>query len=85
MFMNCVFLKLDEEVLELSYVILGLYCEKFYFINVLFNILGMSFGVLLKFVVCVLLWGVKLVGCWMNMGEGGLSFYYFEGGVDIVF
>ena len=45
----------------------------------------MSFGAISKPAVLALSNGARLVGAWMNTGEGGLSPYHLEGGADIVF
>lgn len=45
----------------------------------------MSYGVLLWFVVMVFSKGVVKVGVWLNIGEGGMFLFYFEGNCDIVY
>src|SRR5690606_12333033 len=46
---------------------------------------GMSYGSLGKNAITALSKGLALAqGTWMNTGEGGLSPYHLEGGVDII-
>lgn len=45
----------------------------------------MSYGVLGKNVIIVLLMGLVKVGIWMNIGEGGLFEYYLKGNGDIIY
>jgi len=85
LFVNCPFPTLDEDAVELEPVTIGPYCEKPYTTASLFNISGMSFGAISKPAVLALSNGARMVGCWMNTGEGGLSPYHLEGGADIVF
>ena len=45
----------------------------------------MSFGAISRPAVRALSNGTKLVGCWLNTGEGGSSPYHLDGGCDIAF
>ena len=46
---------------------------------------AMSYGALGKHAITALSKGLGLAkGTWMNTGEGGLSPYHLEGGVDII-
>ena len=45
----------------------------------------MSFGALSAAAVRALSYGAKQAGMYMNTGEGGLSPYHLEGGVDLIF
>lgn len=84
-FVNVFFVVLEEDKLLMLLLVIGEgYCDKLFMVCFIINISGMSFGVILKLVVLVLLCGVVEVGCWMDIGEGGLSLFYFEGGCDII-
>lgn len=50
-FVNIVYFILDEDMVEIVSLVIGLGCLYFYFVKFIINIFGMSFGVLLKLVV----------------------------------
>uniref|UniRef100_UPI0035930511 glutamate synthase-related protein n=1 Tax=Sphingorhabdus sp. TaxID=1902408 RepID=UPI0035930511 len=83
-FMNCAFPMLNEDAVEMQLLEIGPNCRVPYQAPSFFNISGMSFGALSSPAVLALSKGAKIVGCWMNTGEGGLSPYHLEGGADIV-
>lgn len=56
-----------------------------YTTNSRFNASAMSFGALSKEAILSISQGLKMANGWMNTGEGGLSEYHTESGVDIVF
>lgn len=85
LFVNCPFPTLGEDATETAEVTIGPYCTHPYTTRSLFNISGMSYGALSKPAVLALSTGAKKAGCWQNTGEGGLSTWHLEGGVDLVF
>jgi len=85
-FINCPFPTLDSDAVETKTVIIGEgYSSNPYAAKSIFNISGMSFGAISKPAVLALSNGARMAGCWMNTGEGGISPYHLEGGVDLVF
>lgn len=84
-FVNCPFPTLADSALSPEPVIIGEACEHPYTAHSIINISGMSYGAISKPAVLALSKGAKLVNCWMNTGEGGLSPYHLRGGADIVF
>jgi glutamate synthase domain-containing protein 2 len=84
-FVNCPFPKLEKDAACTLPMKIGPYCKVPYQAPSIFNISGMSFGALSGPAVLALSKGAKMVGCWMNTGEGGLSSYHLEGGADLVF
>jgi len=85
LFVNTPYPTLDEDVVEPVPVIVGPHCEHPYETDAIINISGMSFGAISKPAVIALSKGARMVGCWLNTGEGGLSPYHLEGGADLVF
>ncbi len=85
LFVNCPYPTLGEDAAPVAEVTIGPYCEQPYITCSLFNISGMSYGAISTPAVRALSNGARMVGCWMNTGEGGLSPYHLEGGADIVF
>jgi len=49
------------------------------------NVAPMSFGALSAAAVRALAVGVAEAGCYINIGEGGLSDHHFAGGGDVIF
>lgn len=85
-FINSPFPPLTHESLPPKPIMMGHgYCKYPYTTSAIVNVSGMSFGAISKPAVLALSHGVKMAGCWMNTGEGGLSPYHEEGGADIVF
>ncbi|MBT8115385.1 MAG: FMN-binding glutamate synthase family protein [Arenicella sp.] len=85
-FVNAPFPPLTEESLPPKVINIGEgYCRQPYATGAIINVSGMSFGAISKPAVLALSAGVKMAGCWMNTGEGGLSPYHEQGGGDIVF
>jgi glutamate synthase domain-containing protein 2 len=83
-FVNCPFPTLDEDGIEMQALEIGPYCKQPYLPHSFYNISGMSYGAISAPAVRALSHGAKIVNCWMNTGEGGLSPYHLEGGCDIV-
>lgn len=85
-FLNDPFPTLEEDVAEISPVIVGAgYARNPYVTRSIYNISGMSFGALSIPAVLSLSKGAAKAGVWLNTGEGGLSRYHLEGGCDLVF
>ena len=85
LFVNCPYPTLDEDAVSPQPLIIGPQAKKPYEATSLVNVSGMSYGALSSPAVLALSKGAKLVGCWMNTGEGGLSPSHLKGGADIVF
>ena len=85
LFVNCPFPTLGQDAVPPKTITIGADCKQSYTTASLFNISGMSYGVISRPAVRALSLGAKKAGCWMNTGEGGLSPYHLEGGCDIVF
>lgn len=73
-------------IIDMDFCVLigGLDCCQFYFV-LFYNILVMSFGVLLVNVIIVLNMGVWLGGFVYDIGEGGISCYYWQNGGDLIY
>jgi glutamate synthase (ferredoxin) len=66
-------------------VVIGPNTKQPFVLNGLIGMSAMSYGALGKNAVTALSKGLALAkGTWMNTGEGGLSPYHLEGGVDII-
>ncbi|MFD0828544.1 FMN-binding glutamate synthase family protein [Neobacillus sp. M.A.Huq-85] len=80
----------DEEALAYllhddDAVVVGPNCKHPFVLKGLIGMSAMSYGALGKNAVTALSKGLALAkGTWMNTGEGGLSPYHLEGGVDII-
>lgn len=85
LFVNTPFPVLGQDATPIHEVTVGPNCQKPYTTKSLINISGMSYGAISKPAVTALSRGAKMVGCWMNTGEGGLSTYHLQGGADLVF
>ena len=85
LFVNCPYPTLDEEAEPAKPVTIGAGTRHPYVCSSIFNISGMSFGAISKPAILALSNGGRRAGIWMNTGEGGLSPYHLEGGVDIVY
>lgn len=64
-------------------ILIGFNCVKLYLVSV-FNILVMSFGLLLVNVICVFNEGVCCGSFYYDIGEGLILLYYWEMGGDLV-
>lgn len=85
-FLNHPFPTLEEDVAEISPVIIGAGFARIpYVTRSFYNISAMSFGALSVPAVRALAKGAAKSGIWMNTGEGGLSPYHLEGDCDLVF
>ncbi len=85
LFVNCPFPTLGEDAVPPTEIVIGPTCRHPYTTASLFNVSGMSYGAISRPAVRALSRGARLVGAWLNTGEGGLSPYHLEGGCDIVF
>lgn len=61
----------DEDLVDIK-VVIGLNVQKLLYLDILFFVFDMSFGVLLEFVKVVLVCGVEFVGIGICFGEGGM-------------
>lgn len=84
-FVNAPFPTLDEDAVPVQPMLIGPYCAKPYIAKSFFNISGMSYGAISRPAVIALTNGAAMSGCWLNSGEGGLSLYHLNSGVDLVF
>ncbi len=83
-FVNCPYPTLETDAAMIQPMMIGAACKYPFEAKSLFNISGMSYGVISRVAVQALSHGAAKAGCWMNTGEGGLSPYHLEGGCDIV-
>lgn len=85
MFMNCAFPTLDQDAMPPSEITFGEHCRQPYRTNSLFNISAMSYGALSAPAIKALSQGAAKAGCWMNIGEGGVSEHHLSSGADLIF
>ena len=85
LFVNCPYPTLGKDAVSPAAVTIGPGCETPWTTAAYFGISGMSYGAISKPAIRALSKGAKIVGTWMNTGEGGLSPYHLEGGCDLVF
>jgi len=85
MFVNAPFPPLTDEAEPASEIVIGQHCKYPYRTNSVVNVSGMSYGAISKPAVQALSHGAKEAGCWLNIGEGGLSSYHLEGDCDLVY
>ncbi len=85
LFMNSAFPVLEKDAALPSPVTIGPFCRKPYTTSSIFNISAMSYGAISRPAILALSRGAAKAGCWLNIGEGGLSPYHLEGGCDLVF
>jgi hypothetical protein len=85
LFVNDPFPHLDSDAVEPAPVTIGPNCPNPYTTASLVNISAMSYGALSNPAARALSAGAKVVGCWLNTGEGGLAPAHLLGGADIVY
>lgn len=83
-FLPSAFPILDQDSVHAAERIIGEYTDHPYVTRNLFGISAMSFGALGKHAVLSLGQGASASGTWMNSGEGGVSPYHLETGVDLI-
>ena len=83
-FVDAPFPTLHEDAVDSLPITFGPYCQYPYTTTSLFNISAMSYGAISKNAVLALSHGAKMVNCWLNTGEGGVSPYHLEGGCDVI-
>ncbi len=84
-FANCAFPALEKDSATVGKIEIGPYCLQPYAASSFFNVSAMSYGALSTPAVRALSKGAAKAGCWLNIGEGGLSSYHLEGGADLIF
>jgi len=85
LFVNTMFPVLGQDATPIHDLTIGPNCKYPYTTRSLINISALSYGAISKPAVIALSHGAKMVGCWLNTGEGGLSPYHLQGGADLVF
>jgi glutamate synthase domain-containing protein 2 len=83
-FVDAPFPVLNQDAVETKPITIGPQCPHPYVAKSIFNISAMSYGSLSKNAVLALSEGAKMVGCWLNTGEGGVSPYHLSGGADLI-
>lgn len=85
MFANCLFPRLEEEMVPGSPILYGPYARRPFELASFFNISAMSYGALSRPAVRALSHGARLADIWLNTGEGGIAPWHREGGCKLVF